>query len=123
MKRTSIIKTTKTGWAARVLGTLLVVVWLFVMISTSVNEAGEPLVWQSYVMGAATIILIAGVILAWFKEKAGGIMLIIAGIAFAIWSYMEAGHNEWLAFLISGFPYFIAGILFLISSLTYSGSE
>ena len=120
MQYKPIKKTTKTGWAARVLGTLLAVIWLFVMISESIMEAGEPLIWQSYVMGSATIILVAGVILGWFREKAGGILLITAGLAFAIWSFIEAGHNEWFAFFISGFPYLITGILFFISSQTYS---
>ena len=123
MRRAAVTKTTKTGWAARTLGTLLAVIWLFIMISESIMEAGEPIIWQSYVMGSAAVILIAGVVLGWFREKAGGILLVIAGLAFAIWSYFEAGHNEWFAFLISGFPYFVTGILFLVSGTVYSESE
>ena len=123
MRRAAATKTTKTGRAARTLGTLLAVIWLFIMISESIMEVGEPIIWQSYVMGSAAIILVAGVALGWFRERAGGILLITAGLAFAIWSYFEAGFNEWLAFLISGFPYFVTGILFLISSLVYSKTQ
>jgi hypothetical protein len=86
-------------------------------------EFGQPVIWQSYVMGSAAVVLIAGVVLGWFREKAGGILLIVAGLAFAIWSYFEAGHNKWFAFMISGFPYFITGMLFLISGIVFSEPE
>lgn len=117
MERKNIKRTAWTGWAARVSGTLLAVIWIYIVIIKAVNEAGEPVVWQSYVMLGSVIILISGVILGWFRDKAGGFILVSAGLAFSIWSYFEAGRNEWLAFLVSGFPYFLAGVLFLISSL------
>ncbi len=109
------LKTTKIGWATRIIGSLVGLFWVFSMISSSISEFGEPIIWEGYFIGSAVAILSAGVILAWFKEKAGGILLIAASLAFMVFSYLVAGHNKIFAALVSGFPFLIAGILFLIS--------
>jgi len=58
---------------------------------------------------------VAGVIIAWWKEKIDGIIIVAAAASLCTFSYIEAGHNKILAMLFSGFPFLISGILFLIS--------
>jgi hypothetical protein len=36
-------------------------------------------------------------------------------LAFMVFSYLVAGHNKFFAALVSGFPFLVAGILFMIS--------
>lgn len=114
-KKKRSLKTTKTGWTARVIGSLAGLFWMFSVISHAIIEFGEPVLWEGYFIGSATVILSAGIILAWFKEKAGGIFLVAASLAFMVFSYLVAGHNKIFAALVSGFPFLVAGILFLIS--------
>ncbi len=114
-KKKRSLKTTKTGWAARIIGSLVGLFWMFSIVSLTIVEFGEPILWEGYFIGSAVAILSAGVILSWFKEKAGGILLIAASLAFMVFSYLVAGHNKIFAALVSGFPFLIAGILFLIS--------
>ena len=114
-KKKRSLKTTKTGWAARIIGSLVGLFWMLSLVSETIAEFGEPILWEGYVVGSAAVILSAGVILAWFKEKAGGILLVMASVSFSVFAYFEAGHNKVFASLISGFPFLVAGILFLIS--------
>ena len=114
-KKRRSLKTTKTGWAARIIGSLVGLFWLLSIISSSISEFGEPIIWEGYFIGSAVAILLAGVIVAWFKEKAGGMLLLATSLAFMIFSYLVAGHNKIFAALVSGFPFLVAGILFLIS--------
>ena len=114
-KKKRSLKTTKTGWAARIIGSLTGLFWMFSIVSLTIVEFGEPILWEGYFIGSAVAILSAGVILSWFKEKAGGILLIAASLAFMVFSYLVAGHNKIFAALVSGFPFLVAGILFLVS--------
>ena len=114
-KKKRSLKTTKTGWAARIIGSLAGFFWMFSIVSSSIVEFGAPILWEGYFIGSAVAILSAGVILSWFKEKAGGILLLVASLAFMIFSYLVAGHNKIFAALVSGFPFLVAGILFLVS--------
>ncbi|TET50599.1 MAG: hypothetical protein E3J58_03285 [Actinomycetota bacterium] len=114
-KKKRSLRTTKTGWAARIIGSLAGLFWMFSVVTHAIVEFGEPIMWEGYVVGSSAVILSAGIILAWFKEKAGGILLIAASLAFMVFSYIVAGHNKIFAALVSGFPFLIAGILFLVS--------
>jgi hypothetical protein len=40
MKNKSFLKTTKIGWAARILGSVLSFIWLFIIIPESIMEYG-----------------------------------------------------------------------------------
>jgi len=103
-KKKRSLKTTKTGWAARIIGSLAGLFWMFSIVSLTIVEFGEPILWEGYFIGSAVAILSAGVILSWFKEKAGGILLVAASLAFMVFSYLVAGHNKIFAALVSGFP-------------------
>ena len=55
-----------------------------------------------------------GILIAWWNEKTGGIIITIAAAALCIFAYIDAGHHKIFAMLTSGFPFLISGILFLI---------
>ena len=71
-----------------------------------------------YVYFAFFIILAIGVIIAWFKEKIGGIILIAGAVAGSIFSIIVGLNNpdfDLLDFIIlAGLPFLIVGILFLV---------
>ena len=56
---------------------------------------------------------IVSIIIGWKNVITGGVMLTIIGLAFSVFGYMTAGHNEFFAALISGAPFLLSGILFL----------
>jgi uncharacterized membrane protein HdeD (DUF308 family) len=71
-----------------------------------------------YVYFAFFIILAIGVIIAWFKEKIGGIILIAGAVAGSIFSIIVGLNNpdfDLLDFMIlAALPFIIIGILFLV---------
>lgn len=105
-------------WTARILGTLIAGFWLLMFIGYAIG--GDPYADPSQAhegYGVAILggILIAGVIVAWFKPKIGAYILIPVSIIFGIFAYFTAGSNQHMAILVSGVPYLVVGILFLKS--------
>lgn len=52
---------------------------------------------------------------AWWRAGVGGLLMVLFGLAFSTFGYISAGHNKWLAVLVSGVPFLVAGFLFLAS--------
>ena len=104
-------------WIARILGTILAVYLIF---TTVANLIIDYKAWNfiPYVYFAFFIILAIGVIIAWFKEKIGGIMLIAGAVAGCIFSIIVSLNNpefDLLDFIIlAGLSFLIVGILFLV---------
>ena len=82
-------------WIARGLGTLAGAWWLLAVL---------------------VIANVAGVALAWWRERLGGAILALAGAALCLFAYVTAGHNKGFAVLVSGAPFTVSGVLFLVSS-------
>ncbi len=101
-------------WAARVIGIIVGAFWVISLIASSIAEFGTPVLIEGYILAGLVTINVTGVIIAWWKEKIGGIIIVAAAAALCTFSYIEAGHNKILAMLFSGFPFLISGILFLI---------
>ena len=104
-------------WIARIFGTLLAVYLIF---TTVANLIMDYKAWDfiPYVYFAFFIILAIGVIIAWFKEKIGGIILIAGAVAGSIFSIIVGLNNpdfDLLDFMIlAALPFIIIGILFLV---------
>jgi len=101
-------------WIARILGTIIAVLWLLMGLGYAVGDE-EPFTWESAVISVLVIALTVGVITAWFKEKIGGIILVTAGTVMCFFALITAGSNQLLAMLTSGFPFILVGILFLLA--------
>lgn len=64
---------------------------------------------------ARLIVSVCGVLIAWRRERAGGAILVLCGLALSVFAYFSAGHNKAFAILVSGVPFFVPGVLFLLS--------
>jgi hypothetical protein len=119
-RRTIVNETTDRGgraaawlrWIARGMGSLMAGFWL-VAAAASALSAREPWTQEStlialFVLGAAS-----GVLIGWRRERIGGTLLVIVGLAFSAFAYFSAGRNKGYAMLVSGGPFLIVGILFL----------
>jgi hypothetical protein len=93
-------------WAARILSILLILFFL-------VFSFDEPIFSLGFLMhNIPTIIILIAAIIAWKREKAGGIIYLLLGI-FSIFFFNIREHLQ--AFLITA-PFILIGILFLISA-------
>ncbi len=99
-------------WIARGFGTLVGSLWFFAGFLSMIHEPCHPEV-ESIIMAALISGSIVGVIAAWLREFTGGIFLLVIAIMHSIFAFFAAGHNKHVAILVSGVPFFIAGILFI----------
>jgi succinate dehydrogenase hydrophobic anchor subunit len=108
--------TTKTlRWIARISGTLIVLFWLIVAFAYGTGEPSE-LGAEDIMMAILVVGTTIGVLLAWKLERIGGVITLLFGIAHSIFAIFASGHNHAFAMLISGGPFIVIGILFLIVS-------
>jgi hypothetical protein len=70
-----------------------------------------------FVLGSLNLMAAIGAIIAWRREKIGGVILTLAGIGLSILALVEAGHNKLFATLISGAPFLLAGVLIIVAWL------
>jgi len=101
-------------WTARVFGALVASYWLYLLILSLIYGSFS---WdvESIIMAGLVTGPIIGVVIAWFREFIGGIFLLFIAIAHSIFAFIDAGHNKGLAMLISGGPFFVIGLLFIVA--------
>jgi len=108
-------KTTKwIRWTARVIGTLIVAFWVLMGLGYAFSDT-EEWTWESAVITVLIITSAVGLIIAWWREGIGGTILVVTGVAFGVFAYITAGHNKAFAVLVSGLPFFVIGLMFLVS--------
>jgi hypothetical protein len=49
-------------------------------------------------------------------ERWGGTAAVVTGTVFSLFAISTAGHNHWVAALVSGGPFIAAGLLFLLAN-------
>ena len=101
-------------WIARMLGTVLAVYLVFTTVANFfIFNLGD------YGISAFIIIFVVGVIVAWFREKIGGIILVVSAVAVSIFSIItglnDPNSDLMDAIILMGLPFLIIGILFLVS--------
>jgi hypothetical protein len=101
-------------WIARGIGSLVAGFWLFAGIASGIVESG-PLTVESGIMAGLITASAVGVLIAWWREGIGGIVVMACAVAHAIFAYVASGHNKGLAIAISGGPFSLVGALFLAS--------
>ncbi|RMG45280.1 MAG: hypothetical protein D6723_18550 [Acidobacteria bacterium] len=52
-------------------------------------------------------------LIAWWKEGLGGLLLFACGIAGSMFAGMAAGRNKAMAMLVTGGPFVVAGFFFI----------
>lgn len=74
--------------------------------------------WELIGSIAFIVIFVVGVIVAWFKEKIGGIILVASAVAASIcsiiFSFAPNSDDLMMLILLAGIPFLIIGILFLV---------
>ena len=100
-------------WLARGLGTLTSIFWVFSLGAHAI-VGDEELTGEGALLGFLVLVCVTGVIIGWFKERTGGIVTIAGGLALCVFAYISAGHNEWIAVLVSGAPFLLSGVLFYV---------
>lgn len=106
-------------WTARVVGTLLVFFTLFIFIGEIIegyHRNGKPETFN--ILQIITFIFwflgLAGLILAWWKEGAGGIFSFICTVIFLILVKVNATVNPEARFMFILFIFLIPSALFII---------
>ena len=106
-------------WAARVIGLLGAGFLLVMLIGAAVDEFTaeglEPVETAGILLGVLGGLALAGSIVSWWRERLAGILLVLVSAGLGIHIGVYAGRNHFLVWLMLGLPYFVAGVLFLIS--------
>ena len=105
-------------WIARVVGTLLVLFTLFMVIGEIIDKYGKTALETFNILQIITFIFwflgLAGLILAWWKEGAGGIFSFICTVIFLILVKVNAIVNPEASFMVILFIFLIPSVLFII---------
>jgi len=99
---------------ARIIGTAAAAWWSASLIASTINGYGTLLTLEAVMMVFLVIGNISGTIIAWFREREGGVVLGCFSVSLSVFAYFSAGHNNWFAVLVSGFPFLVAAVLFLV---------
>ena len=106
-------------WAARVIGLIAVAFLGTMLIGSAIAEALttglESITIEGILLGVLGAVALAGCIVSWWRERLAGILLVATAVGFGIHIGIFAGHNHFLAWLMVGFPYLVAGGLLLTS--------
>jgi hypothetical protein len=95
-------------WAARILSILLILFFLIMSFD-------EPVFSVGFLMhNIPTIVILIAAIVAWKREKAGGIIYILLGIT----TVFLFNIREYLQALLITLPFILIGALYLTSSYT-----
>jgi hypothetical protein len=90
------------------------------------GNTGEGIHWTSGTLRMAVyfIAVIAGTMMAWWRDMAGGVILTLTGIVAAIWIFFRMSRSDYGISLVFALPFFLSGILLLFCSLRMtSGSR
>lgn len=108
-----------TRWVARAISALATAFWLLVLLDIIACDAFVGFIcldWETILLFGLVVASALSVFIAWKKEKIGGFIMILWGLAFsAIGIVTSYGSHLALSILASGVPFLIAGILFLAS--------
>ncbi len=101
--------------SARIIGLAAGFLWTFVLLSGALSSGG---VYNQQLTFLFLLIVanFASVIVALWEEKIGGILLILFSAILCIFALMIAGHNKIIAASISGLPFLLSGVLFVVYS-------
>ena len=82
-------------------------------ISDIIAKGWATITAEGIILGILIALALAGGILCWWWERNGGILMVLASIGLGIHIGICAGSNHFIAWLIIGFPFLIAGGLLL----------
>jgi len=99
-------------WLARILGGLAVIFFLYIMVSMGFSEDSEqftlPFNSMMLLLGFAAL----GYLFAWYREKEGGIVMIVAACIMGMYMFYNGGSADTWSFTMYTLPFLIPGLLF-----------
>jgi len=105
-------------WIARILGSVFALFWLFIVVAPGSDDP-QPVHWESIVIALLVGVSVIAVVIAWFRERLGGALIVFVGAAFSVFALITSGagvESKLIAVMGSGVPFLIVGVLFLLSS-------
>ncbi|MFC1875436.1 hypothetical protein ACFLY3_04760 [Chloroflexota bacterium] len=84
-------------------------------VGESLSEGGEIIETAGILLAALSAVALVACIISWWRVRLAGILLVLVSIALGIHIGIYAGSNHFLAWLMVGFPYLVAGGLILAS--------
>ena len=90
-------------WLARSVGTCFAVSWVFIVMFSGIGE-GWPDSWEGWAMAVLVLASVSGVVLGWWRERIGGIVLIAISVAQVSFVLEFSGRNYGWAVLIATGP-------------------
>ena len=88
-------------WIARGVGSFVAGYWLFIALAYAIGRH-EPRTVESLIMTGLMVASTAGVLIAWWRARIGGIFLLVIAVAHSTFALIASGHNRGFAVLISG---------------------
>ena len=71
---------------------------------------------ESIGVGVLASANIVGVVVAFRHPRIGGRLLLVSGVLFSLFALVTAGRNEAFAAAVSGGPFIVSGVLFILAS-------
>jgi ABC-type Fe3+ transport system permease subunit len=121
------------NWVARIIGLIVVVVFLVFIIGDTVDtmQQGNGFDVESLLIILPIVLALAGYILGWWHKVIGGSLLILVSIILGIliaWAAQRfqgpmSDFHAIIGWLILGLPFLVTGALLLISAYFDRGSS
>ncbi len=103
-------------WSARAISTLAAAFISIMGIGYACTESG-PVTLESVMVEVTFTGFVIAVVISWWREKTGAILLIIWSVLFMIYMYTVVERNAVRVMLIIAGPFLVSGILFLLGRL------
>jgi len=101
---------------ARLIGALASVYWVLTLVVSGL-AGSEPITLLGVLLAGLVAVNVFGLFLAWRRAKPGITVLLVGAVSLSGFAYVTAGHNEWIAVLMTGGPFLLSGILFWCAAL------
>lgn len=105
-------------WIARIISSLAAAFWLLILIDILLCDllvGCVSVTWDMALLLFLVVASVASVAIAWRWENIGGPVLIFWGLAFTAIAYVTSRPHQAFSMLVTGVPFLIAGLLFLVS--------
>jgi hypothetical protein len=67
-------------------------------------------------LAVLTVLIVIGVLVSWWQERLGGLILCACGVLCGAFAYVNAEHYKLLGMVLTGGPVLFSGLLFFLFS-------
>ncbi len=105
-------------WLPRAISTLAAAFWLLILLDIVACDTLVGFVcvnWEIAMLLGLVVISLLCVLISWRREGVGGLLMLLWGIAFSAIAFVTSPTRRAYSIMVSGMPFLVAGILFLVS--------